>query len=89
MGNDITKSPYAEFLEMLCKNIMELKPDKIAVVALMQDGSAFTSSYGDCGPYDLAMMGIHMQADAMMEIVTANAKDIVAAAQEGDEEDES
>lgn len=89
MGNDITKSPYAEFLEMLCKNIMELKPEKIAVVALMPDGSAFTSSYGDCGPYDLAMMGIHMQADAMMEIVTANAKDIVAAAQEGDEEDES
>ena len=89
MSKDITKSPYAEFLEMLCKTIMELKPEKIAVVALMKDGSAFTSSYGDCGPYDLAMMGIHMQADAMMEIVTANAKDIVAAAEEGDEEDES
>ena len=89
MGNDITKSPYAEFLEMLCKNIMELKPEKIAVVAMMPDGSAFTSSYGDCGPYDLALMGIHMQADAMMDIVTANAKDIVAAAEEGDEDDES
>lgn len=89
MGNDITKSAYAEFLEMLCKNIVGMQPDKIAVVAMMPDGSAFTSTYGDCGPYDLALMGIHMQADAMMEIVTANAKDIVAAAEEGDEEDES
>lgn len=87
---DITKSPYAEFLEMICKNIMELQPDKIAITAMMPNGSAFTAVYGDCGPYDLAMMGFHMQADAMMEIVKANATDIVQAAeQEGAEDDES
>lgn len=87
---DITKSPYAEFLEMLCRSIMEHKPDKIGVTAILPDGSVFTAAYGDCGPYDLAMMGIHMIADAMMDIVKANAKDILeAAAQEGEDTDES
>lgn len=84
MANDITKSPYAAFLEMVCKSVMELKPEKIAISALMPDGTAFTAAYGDCGPYDLAMLAFHMQADAIMEIVKANAREIVdAAEQEG------
>lgn len=86
-GNDVTKSPYAGFLEMLIKTIMDLKPEQIAVVAVTKGGDVLTSTYGDCGPYDLAAMAFHLQADAMMEIVKANARDIIEAAEE-DEDDE-
>ena len=88
MGNDITKSPYAEFLEMICKNVLEHKPEKIAISAILPDGSTFTAAYGDCGPFDLAMLAFHMQADAIMEIVKVNAKEIVQAAEEEEEDDD-
>lgn len=84
---DVAQSEYAQFLEMLIQNIMEHKPDKIAVMATMPDGMAFTAIYGDCGPYDLAQMAFHLQADAMMEIVKRNARDILAAAEEEEEEE--
>ena len=85
---DVKKSEYAEFLEMLIKNIMEHQPDKIAVTAVMPSGMAFTAVYGDVGPFDLAQMAFHMQADAMMEIVKRNAKEVLEAAEEDDEEEE-
>ena len=58
------------------------KPVKIAVVALLEDGSAFTSTYGDCGPYDMGTMAFHLQADALLEVMKANAGDIIDAAEE-------
>lgn len=79
---DVTKTPYAEFLEMLIKTVVELKPEKMSVVALMEDGTSFTAAYGDCGPFDLMAMASAIQADAFMEIVKANAKDVIEAAEE-------
>lgn len=84
---DVAQSEYAEFLEMLIQNIMEHKPDKISVIATMPNGMAFNAIYGDCGPYDLAQMAFHLQADAVMEIVKRNARDILAAAEEEEEEE--
>lgn len=84
---DVTKTPYAGFLEMLIKNVVELKPEKIAVTGMMEDGTVFTAVYGDMSPYDLAAMGFHMQADAMFEIVKANAREIIEAAEEEEGED--
>ena len=72
---------------MLIQNIMEHKPDKISVIATMPNGMAFNAIYGDCGPYDLAQMAFHLQADAVMEIVKRNARDILAAAEEEEEEE--
>lgn len=80
---DVTKSPYAGFLEMLCKNVVMHRPEKIAVVMQKKDGTTLTADYGDCGPFDLLAMASAMQADAIMDIVIANAKDIVEAAEEG------
>lgn len=85
--DDVTKTPYAGFLEMLCKNVVELKPEKMAVLGLMEDGTSFTATYGDCGPFDMVAMAAHMQADAMMEIVKANARDVIEAAEEEEDED--
>lgn len=79
---DIRKSPYAEFLEMLIGNIAELKPVKMAVVGMLPDGRAFTAQYGECDPYELALMAFHIQTDAIMDIVKANAGEIIRAAQE-------
>ena len=83
---DVTKTPYAGFLEALIKSVMELKPEKIAVTAMMPDGNVMTSAYGDVGPFDLMTMASMMQADAMMEIAKANAKDIIKAAEEDEDE---
>lgn len=82
MMEDVTKSKYAEFLESLCRGVLEYKPKKIAVIALMEDGTAMTCTYGDCGPYDLMTMAGHIQADAMFEIMKVNAKEILEAAEE-------
>jgi hypothetical protein len=83
---DVTKTPYADFLEMLCKNVVKHRPEKIAVVMQKKDGSTYTAAYGDCGPFDLMAMASAMQADAMLDIVMANARDIIEAAEE-DEDD--
>lgn len=70
--DDIRKTPYAGFTEHIARSVMQLRPEKIAVVALMKDGSAFTSTYGNCGPFDVGTMAFHLQADAMREIIEIN-----------------
>lgn len=82
---DVTKTPYADFLETVVMGVVENQPEKIAVVGVMPDGEAFTGSYGDCGPYDLMQMASHLMSDAMLDIAKANAKDIVRAAEEQEE----
>ena len=82
---DVTKSPYAGFLETFCKSVVELRPEKIAVVMQRKDGTSITAVYGDCGPFDMMAMASAMQADALLDIVLANAKDIIEAAEEDDE----
>lgn len=77
--------PYAGFLENLIKTIVELKPEQIAVVAVTEDGTALTATYGDVQPYDLATIAFHLQADAMLDIIKANARDIIEAAEEEEE----
>ena len=85
---DVTKTPYAGFLEMLCQNVVKHRPEKMAVVMQKKDGTTLTVAYGVLGPFDLLTMASAMLADAMMDIVKANARDIVEAAEEDDEEDE-
>lgn len=85
---EITKTPYAEFLESFIRNIVELLPEKIGVCAILPDGSVLTGYYGDCSHQDKAMMGYHMHTDAVMDTVEANAKRIIEAAETEGECDE-
>ena len=85
---DVTKTPYAGWLEELIKTLLELKPDKIGVAAITPDGDVLTGYYGDCTHVDKAVMGYHMNLDATMDVVTANAADIIEAAEEQEEDDE-
>lgn len=85
---DITKTEYAPFLEGFCNACMEHKPIAIGVAALLPDGSVFTNYFGDCNHADKAFLAYHMGVDAMIDVVKANAKTIVEAAQdEGGEDD--
>ena len=83
---DVTKSAYAEWLEDFIKDIMEYKPERIGVCMLLPNGGTYSNYFGDCGHLDKSLMGYTMNLDAIMEVATANADTILAAAEEAEEE---
>jgi hypothetical protein len=84
---DVTKSAYAEWLEELIRTIMEHKPEKIGVCVLLPDGSTLTNYFGECYHTDKAIMSYTMNLDAIWDVTTANAKEIMEAAEEQDGDD--
>ena len=85
---DVTKSVYADWLEEVIKGILESKPEKIGVCCLLPDGSTMTNYFGDCCHTDKAVMGYTMNLDAFWEVTTANAKEILEAAEEEQDGDD-
>ena len=85
--DDVTKSAYAEWLEDLIQIIMEKQPEKIGVCMSFPDGCTLTSYFGGCCHNDKAIMAHTFNLDAIWEVTTANAKEIMEAAEEqgGDE----
>ena len=78
---------YAEFLEGFCSEVVAHQPEKIGVVCMLPGGQVLTGYYGDAGYNDKALMGYHMQLDATLMSVMANAKQIVAAAEEQEDDE--
>lgn len=89
MVEDVLESPYARWLETMCESVMELKPDVMGVCMLAADGTVLTGYYGDVCPQDKALMAYHLNTDATMDVVMANAADILAAAEEEGEDADS
>ena len=87
--DDITKTKYAEWLEEFIGYIMEHKPEKIGVCAILPDGGTLTSYFGEVYHTDKAVMGYSISLDATMDVINANAKDIMEAAEEEQEGDEA
>ena len=85
---DIRQSPYAEWLEMILRGIMEQKPKQIGICMVTDDGAAATAYWGDVSYADKMTMANHMKVDGVMDVVMANADQIVAAAEEQEEDDE-
>lgn len=85
--DDVMNSPYAKWLEGLIQSILENKPVRIGICAVTDDGLVLTGYYGDCCPEDKYVMAYHIHADAFVDVAKANAREILAAAQEGDEDD--
>lgn len=85
--DNVTNSIYAEWLEELIQKIMEHQPEKIGICALLPDGCTLTSYFGGCYHTDKAVMAYTMQLDATMDVVSANAKEILEAAEEQDGDD--
>lgn len=80
--DNVTESIYAEWLEEFIQAIMEMKPTKMGVCCVLPDGSTMNSYFGDVFHTDKAMMAYNMQMDAIWDVTTANAKEILAAADE-------
>lgn len=83
---DVTKSAYAEWMENFIKDIMEYQPERIGVCMLLPNGGTYSNYFGDCGHLDKALMGYTMNLDAIMEVATANADQILEAAESAEEE---
>lgn len=87
MIDDITKSPYAGFLEDVIKAVMEYSPTKIAFCTLNPDGTTLTGYFGDCDQQDKALLAHYIYVDSIMDVMKANAGMIVEAAEEDPDED--
>jgi len=83
---ELTKSPYAPWLENLIQMIMENQPVRIGICAIEENGTVTTGYYGEICPEDKAVMAYHLFTDSMMDTVCINAREIMEAAEE--EEDE-
>ena len=83
---DLQNSKYAGFLENLLQGIVQLQPDKIGICMITDDGTTMTGYFGDCCPTDKAVMAFNLQNDATMDTIMANAKMILEAAEDGDDE---
>lgn len=85
---NVMESPYAEFLEDVIRLIMEHQPTKIAVSTLNPDDTYVTGYFGDCNQQDKALLAHSIYSDSVMDIVLANSKMILEAAEEDADEDQ-
>lgn len=86
--SDITKTPYAGFLEDVVRAIMEYQPSKIAFCTLNPDGTTLTGYFGDCDQQDKALIAHQIYSDSIMDVVKANARMILESADEEEFNDE-
>lgn len=68
---DLTKEPYAKWLEDALRSLAEQHPKKIAMVALDAEGN-YLSTYYKCGPIDLYTMSGALHAEGIWREIRAN-----------------
>lgn len=82
---DITKQPYAVWLEESLKVITDFKPTCLCIAATSPDGETFTGYY-NADATDKAVFAHHIQSDVVMDIIKNNAekiKEILGEAENG------
>ena len=75
MMHDITKQPYAAWLEESLQVIAGLDPVCLCIAATSPDGNVFTGYYG-ADATDKAVFAHHIQGDVTMDIIRANIDEI-------------
>lgn len=85
--DDITKQPYAKWLEESIATIAGLYPCCICFAATKADGTVFTGYY-NANATDKAAFAHHIQSDIVMDIIKANAGTIKSILSEAEEEQE-
>ena len=73
--DDITKQPYAVWLEESLKVILGVEPACICIAATSADGTTFTGYY-NADATDKAVFAHHIQSDVVMDIIKNNAEEI-------------
>lgn len=73
--NDITKQPYAAWLEESLQVIAEIDPVCLCIAATSPDGDVFTGYYG-ADATDKAVFAHNIQSDVTMDIIRANIDEI-------------
>ena len=78
---NINEIPFAEWLEDGLRTIFESGTDKIALCALLPDGTVMTGYHNLCAQ-DKAIIAHNIQSDITMDVVLANI-DLIRDALEG------
>ena len=79
---DVTRMPWAPWLERLVEQLMEMEPVRIGVCIVAKDVTV-TGYYGEVWPEDKAAMAYHLHMDAVLDVMKANADQLL---QQEDEE---
>lgn len=80
--DDITKQPYAEWLEESIATIAGIDPCCICFAATKADGTVFTGYY-NADATDKAVFAHNIQSDIVMDIIKANADTISGILEDG------
>nr|DAL72880.1 MAG TPA: hypothetical protein [Caudoviricetes sp.] len=80
--DDITKQPYAKWLEESIATIAGLDPCCICLAATKADGTVFTGYY-NADAADKAVFAHNIQSDIVMDIIKANADTISGILEDG------
>ena len=84
---DLNELPFASWLEDAVRGLIENKATVIAIAAGVQNDQVLTMYY-NCGMAEKALLATHINGDAMMDMVLANAGLILDAAEDEEEEEE-
>lgn len=84
---DLNDVPFASWLEDSVWALIEQKATVIAIAAGVQNDQVLTMYY-NCGMAEKALLATHINGDAMMDMVLANAGMILDAAEEEEEDDD-
>lgn len=83
-SEDITKLPYAPWLENAIRTLTEHDVRSACIVATIDDGETMTG-YWNADAQGKAIFAHHIQSDIVLDIVEQNADAIKRAMEEGDE----
>jgi len=73
---DVTKTPYAEWLEGLIEAIVDYKPDSIGVAMSQDNGEYVMTAYYHADAHDKSVFIENIRSDWVMDIIQANADTI-------------
>ena len=80
--DDITKQPYAKWLEECIATIAGIEPCCICFAATKADGTVFTGYYNADATYK-AVFAHNIQSDIVIDIIKANADTISGILEDG------
>lgn len=81
--DDITRQPYAEWLENSLRTVVDIEPVCLCIAAKNPDGTVFTGYY-NADATDKAVFAHNIQSDVTMDIIRENIGKIKEMLEEND-----